>query len=99
MLRNHAVVAERLGFTNSEVLSRSPSFLKGVGRLAVPANYELLDESVRPSAVTRRRSMKPKEEDIHTLSEMMDVSEFWYMDWTRKFNESPKRNKYGLVFV
>ena len=99
MLHNHAAVAERLGYTKPDVLSRPLFFRKGAGRFAVPANYGPLDESVRLSALTRCRIMKPKDEYSHALSAKMDVGECWYMDWTRKFDESLNRNKYGLVFV
>ena len=75
MLRDRAVVAERLGFTNPGVLSRSPSFLKGVGRITLSANYEPLDESTRLSAVARRKIAMRKDEDSHALSVKMDVGE------------------------
>ena len=39
-LRSHEVVAERLGFTNREVLSRSTTFLTGVISFVLPACYE-----------------------------------------------------------
>ena len=83
VLRDRAVVAERLGFTNPGVLSRSPSFLKGVRRITLSANYEPLDESVRFSAVTRRKIMKLKDEDSHALSAQINAGECWCMDWTR----------------
>lgn len=58
-LRSHEVVAERLGFTNRDVLSRSLAFLTGVGSFAVPACYEPLDETVCLFAVAQRKIMKP----------------------------------------
>ena len=73
LLCGHAVVAERRGFNNSEVLSRSPSFLTGVERLAVPANYGTLDRAMRLSAVHRRKIMELREEESHALSAKMDV--------------------------
>ena len=95
--------AERPGSTTPKVLSRSPSFLMGVGRITLPANYEPLDEpldkSIHLSAVTQQKIMKLKDEDRHELSVKMDVGECWYMDWTRKLYESTNRYKCGLVFV
>ena len=55
MPRDHAAGAERLGFTNPEVLSQSPSFLTGAGCITVPANYEPLDEPTRLFVVHRRK--------------------------------------------
>ena len=55
LLQTYGVIAERFGFTNHDVLSRSPFFLKGVKGLVLPADYEPLNESARLSAATRRR--------------------------------------------
>ena len=99
MLRDHVAVAERLCFTNPMVLSRLPSFLKVFGLITFPANYEHLNEPTRLSAVARRKAMKPKDEDSHAPLAEMDMGECWYVDWGRKFDESPNRNKSGPVFV
>ena len=91
LLGSHAAVAGRLGFTNCGVLSRSHT--------ETPANYEYLNESARLYAVTRRKIMKLKDEDSHALSALRNMGGCWYMDWTRKFDGGPSKNKYGLVFV
>ena len=39
------------------------------------------------------------DEGSHAPATSRNVGEFWYMDWTRKFDESPSKNKCGLVFV
>ena len=65
----------------------------------MPADYGPLDEPARASAVARRKTMKLKGEDSHALSALRNVGECWYMNWTRKFDESPSKKKYGLVFV
>ena len=77
-------IAERPGFANSDVLSRSPAFLKGAKHFIVSANCDLLDEPTRLSAVTRRKAMKLKHGDIHELSAKWNVGECWYMDWRRE---------------
>ena len=74
MLSKHTVAAERLGFTNSDVLSLSPTFLKGVKHFTMRVNYGPLDESVRLSAAARRNIMKLKDEDSHALSAKMNSS-------------------------
>ena len=65
----------------------------------MPADYVLPDEPVRLSAVTRRKTMKRKDEDNHALATSRQMGECRYMDWTRKFDGSLSRNNYGLVFV
>ena len=49
-LKDHAVVASRLVFTDAAVLRATPDFLIGIGELRVPAGYEPLDECVRLAA-------------------------------------------------
>ena len=98
-LRSHEVVAELLGFTNRDVLSPSPTFLTGVRSFVLPAFYEPLGESARLSAMTRREIMKHRDKGSFELASSRHADEFWYMDWTHKFDESLSRNKYGLVFV
>ena len=39
-LKDHAVVASRLGFTDAAVLRATPDFFVGIGGLRVPAGYE-----------------------------------------------------------
>ena len=90
---------ERLGFTNRDVLSRSPTFLTGVSRFVVPASYEPLDRSMHLSAVWRRMIMKLRAQDSFELASSRNAGESRHMDWTRNFDDSPGRNKYGLVFV
>ena len=55
--RSCGVVAERFGFANRDVNSRSPSFLKGIRSFVVPADYEPPGVSARLFAVTRRAPM------------------------------------------
>ena len=47
-LRSREVVAEFLGFTNRDVLSRPPTFLTGARSFVVPASYEPLDSVCSP---------------------------------------------------
>ena len=37
--------------------------------------------------------MKPKDKGGFALASLRHVGECWYMDWTRKFAESPSKNK------
>ena len=98
-MHSHEVVDERLGFTNRDVLSRSPTFLTGVRSFVVTACYEPLDKSARLSAVARRKTTKLKDKGSLELTSSHHVGECWYMDSTRKFDESLSRNKWGLVLV
>ena len=99
LLLDHAAVAERLGFTDTGVLARSSSFLTDVLPISVLVNHEPLDRTTRLSAVHRRRVLKRRGEDSHALSVKRNAGECWYMDWTRKFDDNPNKNKYGLVCV
>ena len=76
-LRSHEVVAERLGFSNRDVLSRFPVILTGVRSFVVPACYKPLDESARLSAVNRRKIMKLKDKGSLELAFSRHVGECW----------------------
>ena len=97
-LRSHDIFAERPAFPNRDVLSRSPDFLAGVHSTAVPVCYVPLDKSVRLSAATRRKTMELRDKGSIGFAFSRHVGECWYMDWTRRFDESPSKNKGGLVF-
>ena len=56
-LKEHAIVAARLGFTDAAVLRATPDFLTGIGELRVPAGYEPLGGCVRLAA-GRARSLR-----------------------------------------
>lgn len=66
---------------------------------AMPENYGPLNKSDHLSTAIRRNTTELKDEDGHALSAKMDVGECRYMDLTRKFDESPIKNKQRLGFV
>ena len=79
-LRSHEVAAERPGFANRGVLSRSPTFLTGVRSSVVTASYGPLDESARLSAVAQRKIIKLKDKGSFELTFSRHVGECWSMD-------------------
>ena len=98
-LKDHAIVAARLGFTDAAVLRATPDFLTGIGELRVPAGYEPLDECTRLAAWRARSLRHRRDGDSQPVVDSFETGERWYMDWTRMFECSHDRNKFGLVFA